>query len=66
MPKYSPFFHSEVGNYDAAIHSVIGTYNWTPKTIDSLYCDDTDYFGIWYYYFEIKRQQEELKKDTKK
>jgi hypothetical protein len=65
MPEYRPFFHTEVVNYNVAIHSVIGTYNWNPMVVNSLYCDDTDYFGIWYYYYEIERQQKELNKKEK-
>jgi len=44
------------------IKSIAFNFNWTPKEIDELYCDDFDHHGIVYWFKEIKKQSDKTKK----
>lgn len=44
---------------DAVIKSVVRFYHWSPNEIENLYLDDTDFFGLIYWYddlHEMKKQ----------
>ena len=36
------------------IKSVARCYRWSPEIIGNLYCDDADFFGLWYWYEDAK------------
>ena len=39
----------------------IEKFNWTPKTIDKMFCDDFDFKGLIYWYSELRRIDKEMK-----
>lgn len=48
------------------IHSIAATYHWPPKEYESLYLDDADFFGIFYWYDEIVRDAADFEKKRQK
>jgi len=45
------------------IVSIVREHHWTPEVINGLYLDDADHFGLEFWYNDIKRVTEELKKE---
>jgi hypothetical protein len=43
------------------IKSVINHYKWPPLEIEKMYCDDFDYYGLMYWYYEVKEIVEKSK-----
>lgn len=44
------------------IKSVIREYKWAPEIINSLYLDGADYFGLIWWYEDVKNIVDEMKK----
>lgn len=51
-----------MGTQDAAIKSIVNEYHWPPKIIDTLFCDDLDYYGITYWYNNLKELHDSIPK----
>lgn len=45
------------------IKSIMRFHHWTPETIDGLYLDGIDHFGIKWIYDDIVEYQRELQKN---
>jgi len=43
------------------ILTVVRECHWTPDYIESLYLDDTDFFGLAHWYQDIKDRNDKLK-----
>jgi len=43
------------------IKSVVREFHWTPKKIESLYCDDADFFGLMFWYNDVLEMHKEIK-----
>lgn len=43
------------------IKSVVRAYNWTPDKIENLHLDDADFFGLEYWYNDVKEVDNSLK-----
>lgn len=48
------------------VKSVVREHKWTPQVINSLYLDDTDYFGLEWWYNDVCKVNEEMKSKNKK
>jgi hypothetical protein len=35
------------------VKSVVRVHHWPPETIENLYLDDTDFFGLLYWYYDV-------------
>ena len=46
--------------------TIIREHHYTPKTIDSLYFDSVDHYGIGYLYDDIKKIVEKINSKTAK
>jgi len=44
---------------------VVREHHWTPQKIESLYLDDADFFGLIYWFNDIREVNEELKNPKK-
>jgi len=44
------------------IVSAVRAFKWTPDYIDTLFLDKFDYYGLMYWYEDIKEQNEQLAK----
>lgn len=43
------------------IKSVVRAHHWTPDVINSLYHDSIDYFGLQFWYDDVRQVEKELK-----
>jgi hypothetical protein len=50
---------------DNIIKSIVNNYNWTPKTISKMYCDDLDFQGLLYWYKEVEEIDKKVKNQKK-
>lgn len=49
------------------IKTVSRSFDWaSPERIDTMYCDDEDYFGLRYWYKDVKEQHDEIEANNKK
>lgn len=48
------------------IVSVVREHHWTPQKIESLYLDDADFFGLKFWYNDVREVNRELKVKKKK
>lgn len=74
MPNYSGFFYldrinideeyveTSEKNLDVMIRSVVREHHWSPEAIENLYLDDTDFFALEYWYNDVQKVIEGLKK----
>jgi hypothetical protein len=46
---------------DNMIKSIVREHHWTPNTINDLYVDDMDHFGIEYWFDDVKEVSDSLK-----
>ena len=46
---------------DAAIKTVVRALHWSPKEIENLYHDDADFFGLFYWYEDVRSHIGEIK-----
>lgn len=44
------------------IQSIGRNYHWEPKVYESLYLDDADFFGIYYWYEDVMEEEVEIEK----
>jgi hypothetical protein len=44
------------------VKTVVRYHHWTPETVLNLYLDDTDFFGLIYWYNDVVQVLEELEK----
>lgn len=45
------------------IKSVVRSHHWTPETIDGLYLDDADHFGLEYWFDDVLAVDKSLKQN---
>jgi len=44
------------------IKTVVREHHWTPNYVDDLYIDEVDYFGLGFWYNDVKECHDEIKK----
>jgi hypothetical protein len=44
------------------VKSIVRSFQWTPETINGLYLDGIDHFGLKYWYDDCKEVEREMKK----
>lgn len=45
------------------VRTIVREHHWSPEVMSSLFHDGVDYFGLLYWYEDIKAVVKELKKD---
>lgn len=49
------------------IKTICRSFDWaSPMIVNDMYCDEEDYFGIGFWYNDVKEQHEEIEKQNKK
>lgn len=48
------------------VATVVGKYRWSPEIIGDLFFDAEDYFGLEFWYNQVKEESEEFDKKIKK
>jgi hypothetical protein len=52
--------NATVNSLNNIIKTVVRYHHWTPKTIESLYLDDADFFGLLYWYDDVMEVIKEI------
>lgn len=47
------------------VKSVVREHHWAPSEVGALYFDYQDYYGLIYWYEDVKEVDKELRKDLK-